>query len=161
MTDQSSEVLKVGDETLYIREVRPLEHYFPEFKNTARAHWKLVPTYTSENRGYGGTWGIKNNALYLVSIDACRKKVTGFWFWKKVTFPEVTVSDLFPEAVNGEVKATWFTGGFSAHTKTMSNPVDDRLLVRFEQGHVVHHQWFHRDRSDPKNDIPYDRPLAP
>jgi hypothetical protein len=159
MTDQSSEVLKVGDETLYIRLVLPLESYFPDYETTPLEYWKLTPSYTCENRGYGGTWRIKNNALYLESIYAHRKKVTGFLFWKKVTYSELTVADLFPEAVNGEIKATWFTGMFSADTQTTHNPIDDRLSVQFKEGNLISHQWYHIDRSDNKNDIPYDRPL--
>jgi hypothetical protein len=158
MTDQSSEILKVGEDILYIRFAQPLEHLF-ENTMTAAKYWNLTPTFTSENRGYGGTWEVKDNALYLVSIYACRRQVTGFWFWKKVTFPEVTVTDLFPHALNGEIKAIWFTGSFSAYTKSMKNPVDDRLSVRFEKGNLTHYQWFHLDGNGDKNAIPYNKAL--
>jgi hypothetical protein len=158
MTYQSSELLKVGEETLQIRFTQPLEHYFTN-NQTALTYWNLTPTFTSENRGYGGTWEIKNNGLYLVSIYACRKEVSGFWFWKKVTFPEVTVTDLFPNAVNGEVKAIWFTGPITADTKNMKNPVDDRLSLRIEKGNVIRHQWFHLDGNGDTNPVPYDKAL--
>lgn len=157
MTDQSSELVKVGDETLRIRFVLPLEHYVGN--TSAREYWRLTPTFTSENRGYGGTWEIKNNALYLISIYACRREVSGFWFWKKVTFPEVTVTDLFPHAMNGEIKATWFTGSFMADTKTMKNPVDDRLLARFDKGVLTHYQWFHLNGKGDANAVPFDKAL--
>lgn len=155
MSDQSSEYLQVGDEGLYIDQVRPLEHLMDD--TTPAKHWNLVSSSTSENRGYYGNWAIKNNALYLISIETYRVKVKGFWFWKKRTFQELTVRDLFPEAVNDEIKAYWFTGKFSAHTKSMSNPIDDRLVVRFVQGEVVQHQWYHLEKG--KAPIPYEKPL--
>jgi hypothetical protein len=160
MTYQSSEVLKVGDETLYIRQVLPLEYYFPNHENTALKYWNLTAISTSENRGYHGIWTIKNNSLYLTSIDAYRKKVEGFLFWKKVSSQAVTISELFPNAINDELKATWFTGKISAYTKSMRNPIDDQLSVRFEKGNLVDYQWYHLEGDKNKTPIPYDRPLG-
>lgn len=158
MTDQSSEVLMVGNETLYMAQVKPLENY-PNGEITARAYWNLSPVSTSEHRGYHGIWTLKNNALYLTSLDGYRKKVKGFWFWRKVSYEEVMISDLFPHATNNEIKATWFTGRFSAFTKTTSNPIDDRLDVIFEKGNLVSYQWFHLEGNGKKTATSYDKPL--
>jgi hypothetical protein len=159
MTDQSSEILKVGDEKLYINQVQPLEDFFTDGKTTPAKHWNLTLLSTAENRGYCGYWEIKNKGLYLVSIFTYRITRKGFWFWKKYTYPELTVTDLFPDAVNGEIKATWFTGGFSGYTKTTKNPVDDRLSVRFDHGDLVSYQWFHLNGKGDKGATPYEKAL--
>jgi len=124
--------LKVGDEYLYIWLTYPLERFFNDDITTPAKHWNLTSLSTSENRGYFATWAIKNNALYLVSIDTCRIIKKGFWFWKKEKYQECSVTDLFPEAVNGEIKAPWFSGSITAHTSSTDNPADDRLVVRID-----------------------------
>jgi len=159
VSDQSSEILRVGDEKLYIDQVQPLEAFFKDYEMTPAKYWRLTALSSAENRGYCGTWEIKNNSLYLISIYAYRVVKKGFWFWKKVTYPEVNVSDLFPEAIDGEIKATWFSGVFRAYSKTLRNPVDDCLWVKFENGEVVSHRWFHVNGKTRKDDIPYEKPL--
>jgi len=159
MTYQSREILKVGDEKLYIMDGRyPLEHYFSDGRSVAE-HWNLTSLSTAENRGYDATWAVRDGALYLVDIFTYRIVVKGFWFWRKTSYPELVVADLFPDAINGEVKASWFNGSFSAFTKSARNPIDDRLFVKFEKGELVTHQWFHLEENNRLNGTPYDKPL--
>lgn len=168
MSDQSSETLIVNGERLRLDWVYPLEDYLydhPELVGPAR-HRRITTGSTSENRGYDGTWEIKNNGLYLVDIYADFRKFKGFWFWKKVYLEPVTIAKLFPEAKNNEIKATWFSGAFSAYTKkyikwpSELNPVKDMLRVSFENGDLKRYQWYHLEDKEGKTEkVPFDRPL--
>lgn len=92
-------------------------------------------------------------------------KWKGFWHWKKLHLETVTISKLFPEAVNNEVKAFWYSGTFSAYTPkyikwNVLNPVKDMLRVHFEKGDLIQYQWFHLENKEGKTEkIPYDRVL--
>lgn len=167
MSDQSSETIIVNGERLILDWAYPLEDYLydhPELVGPAR-HRRITTRSTSENRGYDGTWEIKNNGLYLVDIYSEFIKYKGFWFWKKLHFETVTIAKLFPEAINNEIKATWFSGAFSAYTRKyikwqVLNPVKDMLRVSFENGNLKRYQWYHLEEKDGKKEkVPYDRVL--
>ncbi len=162
MSDQSSEFLIVNGERLSISLVYPLEYLFinHEKPTTAQKHWQIDSGYTSDNRGYQGTWEIVNNELYLIDIYTYFIRYKGFLFWKKYYEVAANVSDLFPEAVNNRVKATWFSGPLSAFTKNRVNPVDDVLQLRIGKGDVISYQWCHIELKEGKKvRIPYDRAL--
>lgn len=168
MSDQSSETVIVNGERLRLDWVYPLEDYLddhPELVGRS-GHRRITTRSTSEHRGYDGTWEIKNSGLYLVDIYAEFRKFRGFWFWRKVYFEPVTISKLFPAAKNNEIKATWFSGAFSAYTPkyinrpSELNPVKDMLRVSFEQGDLKRYQWYHLEEKDGKIEkVPYDRAL--
>jgi len=168
MSDQSSEIIIVNAKKLDIDSVNPLEDYLEEHPNLAgpRRNRKITTHMSTENRGYQGTWEIKNNGLYLVDIYAEFRKSSGFWFWKKIYFEPVTIEKLFPEAKNNEIKATWYTGAFSAYTRkyikwpTEINPDYEMLSVRFENGDLIKYQWYHLEEKEGKTEkIPFDRKL--
>lgn len=166
MTQQSSEVLKAGDEKLFMHEgVYPLEAYIGEPDNYKGKDWgagkyfNITALSTAEHRGYCGYWEIKNNALYFTGIFAYHIRKKGFWFWKKYEYPEASVTDLFPEAVNGEIKATWFTGKFSSYTKTTKNPVDDRLWLNIKNGEVIEYQWYHLESNSRFGGVAFEKRL--
>lgn len=159
MTEQSREILKVGDEKLYLfAGVYPLEDY-PPGETSAADYWKITALSTAENRGYAGTWEVRNGEFHLADIYAYRIVNKGFWFWKKRLYPEVYVPDLFPHATNGIVKATWFTGRLAGFTRSAKNPVNDRLSLTIEKGNVVQHQWFHLEGQGYSGAVPFDKPL--
>lgn len=162
MSEQSLDVLLVNGERLRIDWTYPLEALFMDTKKptSARKHWKIVSLATSENRGYYGTWELKNNELFLVDIETNFIRYKGFLFWKKRYLVAANVSDLFPEAINNQVKATWFSGRLTAYTKFWKNPVDDVLKLHFDSGNMISYQWCHIEMKDGKMvKVPYDRPL--
>ncbi|HEY3405770.1 MAG TPA: hypothetical protein VGK59_20440 [Ohtaekwangia sp.] len=161
MTQQSCEILKVGDEKLYIQEeFYPLEFYFSEDTSAAK-QWNLTLLSTAENRGYAGKWAVRNHELYLADIFTYRIVRKGFWFWRKTSYPELTVKDLFSDTTeDGIVKAAWFSGRFSSYTKSLKNPVNDRLSLTVENGNITAHQWYHLEGKSMFGGVPYDKPLA-
>jgi hypothetical protein len=72
--------------------------------------WRQRPSfrvkYTSNHRGYVGTWRIEDHRLYLTKIEA--ELCTISWLgWCR----PVTLEELFPAQVKrGRVEATWFSG---------------------------------------------------
>jgi hypothetical protein len=162
MSAQSSESLIVNGEHLRLDWVYPLEDYLQDHQELAQStRWRKITTLsTSENRGYYGTWELKNNGFYLVNIYSYFIRHRGFWFWKKPYFVEATINQLFPEAVNNELKATWFTGAFSAFTSKQKNPQQDMLRVSIVKGDIDRYQWYHLVMKDGKQEkIPYERSL--
>jgi hypothetical protein len=161
MTDQAAEILKVGDQELFFDFVLPLESYFEDRDITPEKHWKLTSLMTNLHRGYCCTWEVKGGSFYLAGISAYIIREKGMLFWKKREYEEATVQHLFPEAREGMVKASWFSGLIRAQTWTRSNPIDDELELRIKDGNVVQHQWYHIDRSSGKAErIPYEKSLV-
>ncbi len=161
MSDQSMENLKINGLKLQIYRAQPLETLFEDSDpmKTPGKYWNLTTMSTGEHRGYQGTWEIKNNGLYFVDIYAYFRRPKGFWFWKKYVFHEAKVSDLFPEAVDNEVKAYWYTGRLNARYKYWPEPEDDELSAHIEKGDVVNLQWYHVERKNGKViRVPFDGP---
>ena len=173
MSEQSSDTLIVNGERFYLGGYRnldwvyPLEDYLNDHPELVgpRSRRRITTGWSSESRGYEGIWEIKNNGLYLVDIIAEFKKSKGFWFWKKLYLEPVTISKLFPEAINNEIKATWFSGRLIAYTTNfvsgnVSSPDNTMLFARFENGNLISFQWYHLvERNGKIEKVPYDRTL--
>lgn len=96
MTAQSSETLLLRGEKLSLC-TEPLAEYLESSGNPI----KFDAQWTSCWRGYGGTWTIEGNRLYLVKLKGTSRTETG-WV-------ERSLADLFPDYPDG-VFAHWYTG---------------------------------------------------
>lgn len=86
--------------------------------------------------------------MYLVDIYAYFRRTKGFWFWKKFVFDEVRVSDLFPAAVDNQIKAYWYSGRLSARYKYWPEQEDTEVSALIEKGDVLQLEWSRVTRKD-------------
>ena len=105
-TAQTPEILILDGkkESMYCE---PLESYFE--KGHPRPKVFEEPTSTALWRGYIGTWEIKNEELFLKSLEritSIRDEKT--WEYKE-SIDEVPMNIVFPNQ-KGNIKAVWFSG---------------------------------------------------
>ncbi len=102
MTDQEPDIMREND-IVIVPLLYPLENYFETHQRPPFQFRK-----TSCRRGYVATWEIKNNALYLVSIE-------GILEGEK----QASISDVFP-GKSPPILADWYNGKLGvAHGKVI------------------------------------------
>lgn len=140
MTAQTSERLLYNGESLDML-TEPLAPFLdslpspPAFQHFSTGCWRC----------YVGHWEIKNERLYLMSIDAQ---------WKDDTL--VSLNDLFP-GCHVNIFAKWFTGTVRCGQGKMLGSMnmgfgsmyERHLLLDFVDGVLIHTQIKHN--NDPKN----------
>jgi hypothetical protein len=107
----------------------PLEHYWIRLDKKRPAFYPLPNC----RRGYVATWEIKDNQLFLKSIDGNFEKKTLF-FGKETA--RYTLKILFPKADNRVVKANWFSGKLRIPQGKMTT-YDEDYGSRFEQEIII------------------------
>ena len=144
MSAQIPENIKIEGKT-YDLLCEPLSDYLKdkdcEFDSYISTWW----------RGYRGTWELKNNELYLISIEG------------KIKGKEVDLSYLFSDT--SSVKADWFTGLLRIATGEMIHYVhggyasiySDELEIEIVQGNVIKTTNKHYKPEDipPEEDLPF------
>jgi len=118
-------ILFSGDEyaDLY---TNPLELYWSNLRKKRPEF-----SYTNEcRRGYVAYWVIKNNQLFLKSIEGEFKK-RFLLFGKRLR--KYTVNTLFPRSKNKLIKASWFSGKLRIPQGNMTMYEDDAYDSRFER----------------------------
>ena len=162
MTFQTSErFLYQGKQLFSNDQPLALHPHAPEF----------VSVMTMCRRGYNGSWQIEDNKLYLTELDANIKHPTRLkkrrvrrlnekwlelehdhdhdsepiFIYKEVLVPlviKVKLLDVFPEAINGQLFADWFSGEINFDqgevvNEGMITTYERYLTLNFEKGILV------------------------
>lgn len=156
MTFQTSERFMYQGKQLFSND-QPLTHH-PQLP-------KFVSVTTMCRRGYNGTWNIADSKLYLTELDANIQHTTRLkkrrvrmlnekWLelesepwviYKDVLEPlviKVKLLDIFPESINGQLFADWFSGEINfgqgkGIDQGMTNSYKKYLTLRFVKGVLV------------------------
>jgi hypothetical protein len=118
MTAQSGENLIYEGHTVTMHS-EPLEDYFeakgerPEFGGICTSCW----------RGYIGTWEIKDDRLYLVSLEGFGKLKDG---------TEASLQTIFPDQ-DGPILADWYSGTLKIPEGEMLEYIHAGYASRFER----------------------------
>ncbi len=120
---------------IFLRGVRndlytnPLELYWHRLRKKRPAFHSLEDC----KRGYVATWEIKNNQLFLKSVEGNFERKFFFFIKKIMTY---SLKILFPKAGNRFVKANWFSGKLRIPQGKMTL-YDDDYRSRFEREIII------------------------
>ena len=107
----------------------PLEYYWI-LSNKTRPMFCTTDTC---RRGYVATWEIRNDQLFIKSIEGAYQRRTFFLGRENVRY---SLRNIFPRAGNRIAKATWYSGKLRIPKGKMT-AYDDGYDARFEQELIV------------------------